>query len=563
MNSSSATYPGLASPLVRVPAPADHVRPAAFQVREQTGSLSFARSNTPGVASSARIGDLGLASSTTKLKVGLDLKAGQKYSFSFHFSSGGPQVTLLDSRGKGTAVNMASGFTVKKSGRYQLQFEAGYSLKDRASFDNLAIQARSVLPTSSGDRRVDALVMGDTNNWWHNFDSVAAKGKNFVSPTAVGLAPGSSATALTYSFLAEPPAGHSMNNFQAMTNDQKAAVRNAFAHFGKLINVTFTEASQPGAGNINLGANTQSGSAGYAYLPNASGVKDKTFVFLANNVGSNHGTGLQEGGRGYTTLIHEIGHALGLKHPGNYNAGGGGTPGPYLSSGEDHQANTMMSYHDSNATRGANVSTPMLYDVAALQYLYGANTSASTATSGNFTFSPNQQHLKTLWSTNGTDTINLTQLQNSSHVDLNAGSFSSVNVVGAASSTVYSGNKNVALAFGSKIDRVALSSTAGVKESVTLNNAFQRGSYNRITSFDAIDDRINFKSSMFKKVTAANIEFGTSATKSTSRIVVNRSTGDIFFDPDGKGKKAAVRIAQYTAVSGRGEVSASNFSFVA
>jgi hypothetical protein len=45
---------------------------------------------------------------------------------------------------------------------------------------------------------------------------------------------------------------------------------------------------------------------------------------------------------------------------------------------------------------------------------------------------------------------------------------------------------------------------------------------------------------------------------------VNRSTGEIFYDSDGVGTRAtAKKIAQYALVQGRGEVAASNFSFVA
>jgi serralysin len=38
--------------------------------------------------------------------------------------------------------------------------------------------------------------------------------------------------------------------------------------------------------------------------------------------------------------MHEIGHALGLKHPGNYNAGGGTSPGPFLSKSLDNPGST-------------------------------------------------------------------------------------------------------------------------------------------------------------------------------------------------------------------------------
>jgi serralysin len=348
-----------------------------------------------------------------------------------------------------------------------------------------------------------------------------------------------------------------------MTDAQKNAVRSAFAYYAKLINVTFTEVAGDGTGNINFGTNSQASSAGYATLPNSSDDKDKAYLYLANNQATNGDAGLQEGGYGWLTVLHEIGHTLGLKHPGNYNAGGGGTPGPYLSASEDDHQHTIMSYHDNNVSRGVNATTPMPYDVAALQYLYGANTNASTAAGGAFTFTGASSYLRTLWSANGADTIDLSQLTHASNVDLNAGAFSSINITAPVSSTFYSGNANVGLAYGSKINNVTLSSTTGVTESITFNNAFASGAYDSIASFDATDDKINLKKALFGALSAKNIEFGTVATKSTSKIVVNNSTGEIFFDADGSGKAVAKKIAQYTAVQGRGTISASNFSFVA
>ena len=57
---------------------------------------------------------------------------------------------------------MSKGFSVKSSGTYTLRFEAGYSLKTTGNFDNLKINAKFVLPTVSGDKRIDALITGGT-----------------------------------------------------------------------------------------------------------------------------------------------------------------------------------------------------------------------------------------------------------------------------------------------------------------------------------------------------------------------------------------------------------------
>lgn len=532
----------------------------------QTAAISFSRSSSANFDATAKISDAGLSSSSTSLSLSLALQANRKYSFSFYYPYGGPKVTLVDAKRKKTLVNMATGFTVKKSGNYTLQFDAAYSLKSAAQLDRLEINAKSVLPTSSGNSKVDALLMGGTNNWWHDWNSAPSQGGDAIGG-ASGLVAGSSARTITFGFLSSQPGGQSMTGFQEMTAAQKSAVRRAFAQYGKLINVTFSEVTGDGAANINFGTNSQASSAGYAMLPNSSGVKDKTYLYLANNQATNNDAGMADGGYGYLTVLHEIGHTLGLKHPGNYNAGGGGTPAPYLPSNEDNHQKTIMAYTDNEFSRGVNASSPMLYDVAALQYLYGANRNSSTATSGAFTFSSVDRPLKTLWSVNGTDTIDLSATTNASNVNLNAGSYSSINVTGPASSSSYSGNQNVAIAYGSNINRVNLSTRAGVADSVTLNAAFSGGSFDTIASFDAAVDRINLRSGLFGSLTTSHIQIGTNsvATGKDSRIIVNTTTGEIFYDADGvKTKKAAKKIAQYFAIAGGGlALTASNFNFVA
>ena len=538
-------------------------RTATSTTKELTRSLTFKKSANYGVDSTIALKDANTAADTTKLTVNLGLKAGQKYSFSFYYASGGPTVSLIDSTGKKTAVSMSQGFTVAKSGNYQLTFEESSFLQ--SSIANLSINAISLLPKSSGDTRIDALVLGGTNYWWHPADAVVSKGTNQVTPTATSLDTGSSANALTFSFLSTAQ-GSTMDThgFMAMTTEQKNAVRQALAYYSKIINVSFTEVAGNGTGNLNFGTNNQNGiSAAYAYYPNSSSTPGKTTMFLANDQWTSSGQQLQAGGYGWETILHEIGHNLGLKHPGNYNAGGGGTPGPYLPASEDNRQHTIMSYNDNSASLGVNPTTAMVDDIAALQYLYGANKSGSTATNGAFSFTAGKNSLETLWSTNGTDTIDLSKLAKPSAVDLNAGSYSSINITAATSSTYYSGNNNVGIAYGAAINNVKLSSTKGVAETVTLNNAYTTGAYDRIASFDAKDDKIALKTSLFGSLGSSNIEFGSAATKSTSKIVVNRTTGEVFYDADGNGKGLAKKIAQYTVATGSAQLTATNFSFVA
>lgn len=124
----------------------------------------------------------------------------------------------------------------------------------------------------------------------------------------------------------------------------------------------------------------------------------------------------------YITFIHELGHALGLAHP--HDASGNSTifpsvSGPFGDFGTydmNQGIYTMMSYNDGwqTAPQGTPPSadygyqgTPMALDIAALQSMYGANTSTAT---GNDTYTlPGNNASGTfyscIWDNGGTDTI--------------------------------------------------------------------------------------------------------------------------------------------------------------
>jgi serralysin len=268
----------------------------------------------------------------------------------------------------------------------------------------------------------------------------------------------------------------------------------------------------------------------------------------------------------WLAIFHEIGHTLGLKHPGDYNAGGGGTPGPYLPEQQDNQQYTVMSYFQGSG--GGYDSSYMLYDVAALQYLYGINKSGTTAVTGAFTFnSSTTSYGKTLWSTNGKDVINLTGLKNASLVNLNAGTYSSINIQGANNFTGGGpiGKNNVAIAYGSSINRVTLDPAASITDEVILNDAYKNSQFNIIQNLTSTD-KIGISASIFgDNLGSYSIQIGTTdnSTSSTYKIIVNTATKNIYYDSDGLGGSAAVKIAKYTAIGGFSLSAANNFDFVA
>jgi len=131
--------------------------------------------------------------------------------------------------------------------------------------------------------------------------------------------------------------------------------------------------------------------------------------------------GLSVGGYGYVTIIHELGHLLGLAHPHDGGSDGDLFPGvesPFGDFGDDDLNQgifTTMSYNDGWATEYPAhwdmtygwQGTPMALDIAAIQIIYGANNSYNT---GNNTYIlPETNASGTFWSciwdAGGSDTI--------------------------------------------------------------------------------------------------------------------------------------------------------------
>jgi Ca2+-binding RTX toxin-like protein len=165
------------------------------------------------------------------------------------------------------------------------------------------------------------------------------------------------------------------------------------------------------------------------------------------------------------SALHELGHALELAHPGDYNAGSGGTI-TYENSAQfptDTVQFSIMSYFSPekfdptiNWTRGADhPQTPMIYDILAIQQHYGVDTTTrlgdttygfnSTANRSVFDFTQNPDPVLTIWDAGGDhDRLDASGFAGNptQRIDLHEGSYSDV------------GGKiqNIGIAFGTWIE---------------------------------------------------------------------------------------------------------------
>ena len=247
--------------------------------------------------------------------------------------------------------------------------------------------------------------------------------------------------------------------FSTFDADQRAAAREAIEAWDELILVDFAETSFE-QGDINFMNTTTGPIQASAYLPYDYGdttvlQDDGTFVsfyeisgdvYINPDQATNHQ--FDEGQYGLTTLIHEIGHALGLEHPGDYNFGPGFDVS-YDNGAEYYQDSnqySIMSYWDAEETGAKYVnwefltysysSTANVHDIAAIQRIYGADTTTrngdtvygfntTEAANGTYDLANNLYPVFTIWDTGGEDTLDLSGYDTPSVIDLTPGEFSS------------------------------------------------------------------------------------------------------------------------------------------
>ncbi len=269
---------------------------------------------------------------------------------------------------------------------------------------------------------------------------------------------------LTYGFWDSAPQNmpSQLSGFSSFTTDERAAARLSLQSWSDVANITFTEVSDANKANITFGKFDYSSKGDYAfgYYPTGTvqqGNAGQTWYDAKNWVFKDGYIHAGEYGR--QTLTHEIGHTLGLQHPGDYDAQDkeGPTYDKSATYFEDSRAYSIMSYFGESNTgqdfQGQYSAGPLISDIAAIQKLYGANTETrSDDTVYGFNSNTGRDYLTitsasekpvfAVWDGGGNDTLDFSGYSQNQRINLNELSFSDVG----------GGKGNVSIAQGAVIE---------------------------------------------------------------------------------------------------------------
>lgn len=225
--------------------------------------------------------------------------------------------------------------------------------------------------------------------------------------------------------------------FVALTAPQIAALQGAMAHYAEVAGISFQQVATGATVLVGGYTSTTDNAGAYANGPGLSAAAGDVWI----NSRWVSGTALPLGSYDYFVLLHELGHSLGLDHPGDYDAAPGVTftyqgAAQYV---QDSRQYTVMSYFPATATEaGAPATYPdtlLLHDILAIQRIYDVNMGTRAGDDvygfggtpgGAYDFAVNRDPLLCIWDGGGRDVLNLSGFAAPQVIDLTAGAFSDV-----------------------------------------------------------------------------------------------------------------------------------------
>ena len=339
------------------------------------------------------------------------------------YDADGVSLNRFDDDGAGNR-NSQLVFTPTESGTYYISAGSWETEVGTYKFTFAEYVAEAPTPYSSaivdqvdnsGDDRIDGLLSGfryqnvlgaDTTEVTY---SIPRAGSQWSTDPNNGYGP-------------ESGEGEPWDNIAYLTTNEAALFRDGLSQLESLAKLTLTEVADnsTSAGSVRVAWTGQmdEDQAAHAYYPAGSPVGGDIWI-----LSENQGTG-GEGSYFQLVLLHELGHAVGLKHPFDDDGSGVILPAEY-----DCLEYTLMAYNVSvldEAIDGASFypTSYMYLDILALQYMYGAAENATGNTT--YTFASGQKYYETIWDTGGTDTYDASGQTRALTLDLTPGSWSNV-----------------------------------------------------------------------------------------------------------------------------------------
>ncbi|KIK82763.1 M10 family metallopeptidase, partial [Pseudomonas sp. W15Feb9B] len=278
-------------------------------------------------------------------------------------------------------------------------------------------------------------------------------------------------TKLTYSFI-EPNTSYFPTNYSAdneyksiysLSGYQKNGIISALATWSAVANITFTQTSDDisNVGDLRFGGYGLMGNeaAAWAYTP--SNTPNGGDVWIGEPTTDYPIKGTYD----YMTYIHEIGHALGLKHP--FSASGSNPT--ILNPALDDVQFTVMSYNNSYSYQPM---TPMVLDILAIQALYGANMNWQTGDNV-YSWKAYEPVFETIWDAGGNDTIDASSQADQVDINLNEGTYSKIGLPNVIGGSVF--QSGLGIAYGAKIENAIGSNYNDILRGNSLDNVLNGG----------------------------------------------------------------------------------------